>query len=58
MEKQFIYQTNNFGNSWTWIGRAISFFVAVAVLFLVDLNELEQGSQFLSYGYFFWLHWQ
>jgi hypothetical protein len=52
MEKQYIYQTNYFGNTWTWVGRAISFLVAAAVLFLVDLNELKAGNQFLLYGYF------
>ena len=53
METKYIDQTNNFNNPWTWIGRVIRFLVGVAVLFLVDLSELQNGSQILWFGYFF-----
>jgi hypothetical protein len=37
------YQTNNFSNSLTWVTRAIQFLIGITVLYLVDLQEMQNG---------------
>ena len=40
----YIIKTDYFNRPWTWIARALRFLMAILVLYLVDLYELEPGS--------------
>lgn len=46
-------KTDYFNRPRTWIARALRFLMAVLVLYLVDLYELEAGSNALMGGYIF-----
>ena len=46
-------KTDYFYRPWTWIARALRFLMAILVLYLVDLYELEPGSNALLIGYIF-----
>lgn len=53
MEKEYIISTNYFNQRWTWILRALRFLIATLFLYLIDLQELENGSSILLGGYIF-----
>ena len=53
MNDIYIIKTDYFNKPWTWIARAIRFLMAILVLYLVDLYELEPGSNILIGGYIF-----
>ncbi len=53
MEKKYIVSTNYFNQRWTWILRAARFLLAMLFLYLVDLQELESGSNILILGFVF-----
>jgi hypothetical protein len=42
-----IFRTNYFTKPLTWVVRFVQFFIAVTVLFLVDLSEMTDGIQLL-----------
>ena len=53
MNYNYIIKTDYFNRPWTWIARALRFSLAILVLYLVDLYELEPGSNILTGGYIF-----
>ena len=53
MKKEYIVSTNYFNQHWTWILRGVRFLVAMLFLYLVDLQELENGSNILVLGFVF-----
>ena len=53
MNDVYTIKTDYFNRPWTWIVRAIRFLMAILVLYLVDLYELEPGSNALMGGYIF-----
>jgi len=53
MNDIYTIKTDYFNRPWTWIVRAFRFLVAILVLYLVDLYELELGSNALMGGYVF-----
>src|SRR5688572_33407317 len=53
MKDEYIIKTDYFNKPWTWIARAMRFLMAIIVLYLVDLYELEPGSNILTGGYIF-----
>jgi hypothetical protein len=53
MSEEYISSTNYFNMPRTWIIRSLRFMLAVVVLYLVDLQELEHSSGILTGGYIF-----
>lgn len=53
MEKEYLVSTNYFNQAWTWILRGVRFLIAMLFLYLVDLQELETGSNILVLGLVF-----
>jgi hypothetical protein len=53
MNDIYTIQTDYFNRPLTWIVRALRFLMAILVLYLVDLYELEPGSNVLIGGYIF-----
>src|SRR5688500_19947712 len=53
LEKEYIVNTNYFNQRWTWILRGVRFLIAMLFLYLVDLQELENGSNILVLGFIF-----
>ncbi len=53
MEKEYIVSTNYFNRRWTWILRGLRFIIAILFLYLLDLQELESGSNVLVGGFVF-----
>ena len=49
--KDYTFETNYFNQPWTWIKRSLEAFVAIGLLYWIDLMELEQGSDLLWIGY-------
>src|SRR4051812_27366237 len=52
MNTEFIFKTNYFNDPWTWITRIAQFVIAITVLYLVDLKELQPNADILTVGYF------
>ena len=53
MNNSYIINTDYFNRRWTWIKRGLRFLLGIFVLYLVDLYELEPGSNILTGGYIF-----
>jgi hypothetical protein len=53
MKKEYIVSTDFFNKRSTWIFRALRFLIGMLVLYLVDLQELENGSEILVLGFVF-----
>lgn len=53
MNDVYTIKTDYFNRPWTWVIRALRFLMAILVLYLVDLYELEPGSNILFGGYIF-----
>jgi hypothetical protein len=50
MRKEYIVSTNYFNKPTTWIFRGLRFLIAMLFLYLIDLQELENGSSILALG--------
>jgi hypothetical protein len=53
MKNEYIVRTNYFNQPWTWILRGVRFLIAMLFLYLIDLQELENGSNILVIGFIF-----
>lgn len=53
MNDNYTIKTDYFNGRWTWIKRGLRFLLAILVLYLVDLYELEPGSNVLTGAYIF-----
>lgn len=53
MDSKYIVSTDYFERPWTWVSRILRFVIALLVLYLVDLQELENGQNILLFGYLF-----
>ena len=51
MKDEYIIKTDYFNKPGIWIARALRFFLAILVLYVIDLYELEPGSDILMIGY-------
>ena len=50
MRKEYIVSTDYFNKRSTWIFRGLRFLIAMFFLYLIDLQELENGSNILALG--------
>jgi len=53
MNTPFLFRTDYFTRRWTWIARVMRFIVALALLYVVDLQELKNGENIQVFGYLF-----
>jgi hypothetical protein len=53
MNDIYTIKTDYFNRPWTWVVRGLRFLMAILVLYLIDLYELEPGSNVLIGGYIF-----